>query len=206
MAGSQANEEKSIFLANMSHEIRTPVSTIMGFLELLTQHNQRPEEYEESILLASATAQSLLRLIGDILYMNRMESGYFKLSSDWINLEILISTVMREFEIFAKQKQLKLTFVNRLVKGEYLHLDAQVMKQLLSNLLSTAIKFTELGGIEVSAKSISTCSDQTQLILRVTYTGSCISQEDQERLFKPYSHTRGLRANGTKTYVKSITH
>ncbi|WP_196297896.1 response regulator [Hafnia alvei] len=186
----QANEEKSIFLANMSHEIRTPVSTIMGFLELLTQHNQRPEEYEESILLASATAQSLLRLIGDILYMNRIESGYFKLSSDWINLEILISTVMREFEIFAKQKQLKLTFVNRLVKGEYLHLDAQVMKQLLSNLLSTAIKFTELGGIEVSAESISTCSDQTQLILRVTYTGSCISQEDQERLFKPYSHTQ----------------
>lgn len=194
----QANEAKSTFLASMSHEIRTPVSAVMGFLELLALHNQSPEEDKESISLAYATAQSLLGLIGDILDMNKIESGSFELSPDWVNLDVLITTVMRGFEGLAKQKQLKLTFVNRLVKGEYLRLDPQATKQLLSNLLSNAIKFTEHGGVEVSAESIATRSGQTQLILRVTDTGAGISQEDQERLFKPYSQTEtGKRQTGS---------
>jgi len=185
----QANQAKSTFLASMSHEIRTPVSAVMGFLELLALHNQSPEEDKESISLAYATAQSLLGLIGDILDMNKIESGSFELSPEWVNLEVLITTVMRGFEGLAKQKELKLTFINRLTRGEYLRLDPQAIKQSLSNLLSNAIKFTEQGGIEVSAESMTTRSGHAQLILRVTDTGAGISQEDQERLFKPYSQT-----------------
>lgn len=183
----QANRAKSTFLSSMSHEIRTPISAIMGFLELLSTHNQTPEEKKESIQLAYGTAQHLLGLIGDILDMEKIESGNFEPSPEWVDMSSLIASTLRTFEGLAKQKQLKLTFVNRLVEGEYLWLDPQALRQVLSNFLSNAIKFTPQGSIEVYAETQAKSATQAQLILRVTDTGPGISQAEQQQLFKPFS-------------------
>lgn len=185
----QANQAKSSFLASMSHEIRTPISTIMGFLELLSTHNQSPNEEKESIQLAYASAQHLLGLIGNILDMEKIESGNFEPSPEWVDVELLIESTLRAFEGLAKQKQLQLTFVNRLVKGEYLWLDPQAFRQVLSNFLSNAIKFTQQGSIEVRAETHTESATQTQLIMSVTDTGPGISQEEQQLLFKPFGQT-----------------
>nr|WP_240912962.1 ATP-binding protein [Yersinia massiliensis] len=185
-----ANQAKSTFLASMSHEIRTPISTIMGFLELLSTHKQSPDEDQESIQLAYATAQHLLGLIGDVLDMEKIESGNFELAPEWVDVEALITSTLRTFEGLAKQKSLQLIFVNRLVKGEYLWLDPQALRQILSNFLSNAIKFTQQGSIEVCVETHAKSKTQTQLILTVSDTGLGISQQDQQKLFEPFSQTQ----------------
>ncbi|WP_246103856.1 ATP-binding protein [Yersinia kristensenii] len=185
----RVSQEKSGFLASMSHEIRTPISTIMGFLELLATNSQESDKDIELIQLSYTSAQSLLELIGDILDIEKIESGHFELSPEWLDLELLINSVLRSFEGLAIQKKLKLTFVNRLVKGERLWLDPKALKQTLVNLLSNALKFTQQGHIEVCAETGSPNANQSQLILSVTDTGSGISQEDQQQLFQPFSQT-----------------
>ncbi|MDA5495932.1 transporter substrate-binding domain-containing protein [Yersinia intermedia] len=189
----QANQAKSTFLASMSHEIRTPISTIMGFLELLSTHNQPPDEENDAIQLAYGTAQHLLGLIGDILDMEKIESGNFEPAPEWVDVELLLANTLKTFEGLAKQKSLQLTSVNRLVKGEYLWLDPQALRQVLSNFLSNAIKFTQQGSIEVRADTQSQSATQTQLTLSVTDTGPGISEEDQQQLFKPFSQTAAGR-------------
>lgn len=185
----QANLAKSVFLASMSHEIRTPISAIMGFLELLATCSQKPEEDEESIQLAYSTAQSLLGLIGNVLDMEKIESGHFELTPEWVDPELLITTVLRTFEGLAMQKQLKLTFINRLVPDELLWLDPQALRQALANLISNAVKFTTQGSIEIYASMHTDDMDITKLKIRVSDTGAGISLKDQQKLFKPFSQT-----------------
>ncbi|MGL5387222.1 MAG: transporter substrate-binding domain-containing protein [Serratia sp. (in: enterobacteria)] len=186
-----ANRAKSTFLASMSHEIRTPVSAIMGFLELLTTHSQSPAEEKESIQLAYATAQSLLGLIGDVLDMEKIESGNFELTPEWVDLASLLATTVSSFEGVATLKNLRLSVDYHLGTTQALWLDPQAVKQILANLLSNAIKFTVEGGVEVIAQTHSQGTDQTRLTLSVKDSGAGIGPQEQQHLFKPFSQTEG---------------
>lgn len=185
----KANEAKRTFLASMSHEIRTPISTIMGFLELLSTHNLSPDEEKESLQLAYSTAQHLLGLLGDILDMEKIESGHFELSPDWVDVDSLLTTTVKSFEGLAKQKKLSISIRNTVSKGILIWLDPKAFRQVLSNLLSNAIKFTQKGSVSVSAEIKMTNKNGNLFILSVTDTGSGISKQDQEKLFKPFSQT-----------------
>lgn len=185
-----ANRAKSTFLASMSHEIRTPVSAIMGFLELLTTHSQSPAAERESIQLAYSTAQSLLGLIGDVLDMEKIESGNFELAPEWVDLASLLTTTVSSFEGVAALKNLRLSVDYRLEKTQALWLDPQAVKQVLANLLSNAIKFTVEGGIEVIAQTHAQGTDHTCLTLSVKDSGAGISPQEQQHLFKPFSQTK----------------
>ncbi|HGM5491481.1 TPA: transporter substrate-binding domain-containing protein [Serratia fonticola] len=186
-----ANRAKSTFLASMSHEIRTPVSAIMGFLELLATHSQSPAEEKESVQLAYGTAQSLLGLIGDVLDMEKIESGNFELAPEWVDLASLLAATVSSFEGVAKLKDLRLSVDYRLGTPQALWLDPQAVKQVLANLLSNAIKFTVKGGVEVIAQTYAQGADQTRLTLSVKDSGAGISPQEQQRLFKPFSQTEG---------------
>lgn len=193
-----ATQAKSHFLASMSHEIRTPISTIMGFLELLSAHGQLSDEDMESVQLASDTAQHLLGLIGDILDIEKIELGEFALSPEWVDIESLILSILKTFEAQIKQKKLQLHFINNLDKDKYLWIDAKALRQVLSNLLSNAIKFTQQGSINVRAEMHAKGATQAQLIIMIADTGPGISQEDQQRLFKPFSQTEsGKQQSGS---------
>lgn len=186
-----ANRAKSTFLASMSHEIRTPVSAIMGFLELLATHSQSPAEEKESVQLAYATAQSLLGLIGDVLDMEKIESGNFELAPEWVDLASLLAATVSSFEGVAALKNLRLSVDYRLGTAQALWLDPQAVKQVLANLLSNAIKFTVEGGVEVIVQTHAQGADQTRLTLSVKDSGTGISPQEQQHLFKPFSQTKG---------------
>ncbi len=193
-----ANQAKSRFLASMSHEIRTPISSIMGFLELLATHKQSPEESKEAVQLAYNTAQTLIALIGDVLDMEKIESGNFTLMQEWVDLESLIHATVANFEGLARQKNLKLTVDCRFEPGKVLWLDPQAMKQVLANLLSNAVKFTEEGEVDVIAHTQPLGDEQVYLSLSVRDTGAGISEQEQQQLFKPFSQTLvGKRSMGS---------
>ena len=190
-----ASQAKSRFLASMSHEIRTPVSSIMGFLELLTTRKQSAEEAKDTIELAYSTAQTLIGLIGDVLDMEKIESGNFTLTPEWVDLDSLIHTTVANFDGLARQKNLRLTVDCRLEAGKTLWLDPQVTKQVLANLLSNAVKFTQEGGVEVMAHTQALGEERVYLSLSVRDSGPGISAGEQQQLFKPFSQTQVGKRN-----------
>lgn len=194
----EASHAKSTFLASMSHEIRTPVSAIMGFLELMTTGKQTAKENQQSIQLAYSTAQSLLGLIGDVLDMEKIESGKFELAPEWTDPEALLNTTIAHFEGLATQKKITLSLHSSLPKAQSLWIDPQAVKQILSNLLSNALKFTHEGSVDVSADYLPLDEGQVRLLLRVKDSGVGISADEQQHLFQPFSQAQsGKRQNGS---------
>lgn len=194
----EASRAKSIFLARMSHEIRTPVSAIMGFLELLTTSAQSEQDSKESLQLAYATAQSLIGLIGDVLDVEKIESGNFELAWEWVHIEALTRATIANFAGLASQKNINLTVDYHLSAGRVLWLDPQAIKQILTNLLSNAIKFMINGDVEIKVQTLDRENDMAQLMFSVKDSGVGISEEDQQFMFKPFS-----QASSGKTQMGS---
>jgi len=184
---------KSEFLASMSHEIRTPVSSIMGFLELFTSQEQTEEQKAEAIKLAYSTGQSLLGLIGDILDVDKIESGNYQLQPEWLDMAEHLTVIYRAFHALAARKNIQLLIDNSLSHHCLIMIDPQAIKQVLTNLLSNALKFTETGSVRLNAMLVAQDTDTAKLIVDVVDSGSGISEEEQKLLFKPYSQTHSGR-------------
>lgn len=185
----EASRAKSTFLATMSHEIRTPMNAVIGMLELTLKRADQGHFDRPSIEIAYNSATDLLELIGDILDIARIESGRLSLSPERVNLRELVSSVVRVFDGLARQKSLTLQLEFNPAHGtEDVLLDPLRFKQILSNLISNAIKFTERGQITVKI-SLTECttSENVQLELKVQDGGIGISQEDQQHLFQPFA-------------------
>lgn len=194
----QANRSKSTFLATMSHEIRTPISAIIGLLELAITNKKPHGESEESVRVAYESAQSLMGLIGDILDMAKIESGKLELSPEWVPFDSLVSPVTRVFDGLARQKGLLLqSYVDVLHPDEIL-IDPGRVRQVLSNLVSNAIKFTEHGSVSVQLQCTPNDDNKIMLEFTVTDTGVGIAQEEQPDVFNPYVQSEsGRKQNGT---------
>lgn len=179
----QANEEKREFLSHMSHEIRTPVSAIMGFLELLQLSPARfsPED-KASVDQAAQASRSLLKLIGEILDLEKIESGLLDTVPQWVNVDALIKEKMTLFSALAAQKGIDLRYDSRLDPQETMHLDPQLLGQVLTNLIGNAVKFTQQGHVRISATK-----SNAMLALSVSDSGPGISTEEQNRLFTAFS-------------------
>ncbi|MFJ2281049.1 transporter substrate-binding domain-containing protein [Pseudomonas sp. NPDC087803] len=184
-----ANRAKSTFLATMSHEIRTPMNAIIGMLELTLERMTAQHPDRSSIETAYCSAKDLLGLIGDILDIARIESGHLSLSPERVNLVETVASVVRIFDGLARQKNLALPLtLNPPGLAVDVQLDPLRFKQILSNLISNAIKFTESGSVRVSLDVLPDDAGQCSLIqLTIQDTGVGISIEDQQRLFKPFA-------------------
>ena len=193
-----ANKAKSSFLASMSHEIRTPMVGVAGMLELLA-HTKLDTDQRQQIEIAQNSAQSLLQIIGDILDFSKIEAGKLELNPAPLDLRALVGAAVNNFLGTASAKGLRLEC----------HLDARVapahfgdalrMRQILSNFLSNALKFTERGDVQVILDRLAS-EDQRELIaLRVKDSGIGISAEDQALLFQPFAQVDGggQRADST---------
>lgn len=182
-----ANRAKSTFLATMSHEIRTPMNAVIGMLELALKRADRGQQDRASIEIAYDSAHSLLALIGDILDISRIESGRLNLSPQRTDLRVLLEAVVRMFDGPARHKGLNLSLeIEQHGPGDVL-VDPLRLKQILSNLTSNAIKFTEHGSVTLSALILPADDAQVQVQLEVRDTGIGISQQDQQRLFQPFA-------------------
>ncbi|WP_431144859.1 transporter substrate-binding domain-containing protein [Pseudomonas alvandae] len=184
-----ANRAKSTFLATMSHEIRTPMNAVIGILELALKHADKGQVDRSAIEVAYESASGMLELIGDILDIARIESGHLSLAPERVDLRALLQSVIRVFAGLARQKNLALSLHFEPAEGNpNVHIDPLRFKQVISNLISNALKFTEQGEVKVSVKLSPTIHEETlHMQLEVSDSGIGISPADLGRLFEPFA-------------------
>ncbi|NWA42362.1 transporter substrate-binding domain-containing protein [Pseudomonas reactans] len=182
-----ANRAKTTFLATMSHEIRTPMNAVIGMLELALKNAEQGRVDLDALEVASMASRSMLELIGDILDIARIETGHLSLSLEEANLHELLASVARVFEGLARDKGLQLQAELDLMVDRLVLIDPLRLKQIVSNLLGNAIKFTTTGQVRLGAQGTPSLSgDHLNLRLFVEDTGIGISAQDQQRLFSPF--------------------
>ena len=177
---------KGEFLATMSHEIRTPLNGIVPMLDLL-MHNKLPADQAEMVQTAFLSSHQMLRIVDDILDYSKLEASKLQLESTTFNLRETLESVIQLLERPAQSKGLRLSLqidssVRLPVRGDPVRL-----RQVLSNLISNAVKFTERGSIAVNVRKIGDTSAQHQLRFEVRDTGIGISLAAQDRLFQAFS-------------------
>lgn len=174
---------KDAFLANMSHELRTPLNSIIGYSDLLLsgtagEINEKEFRYLNHI---SSSGKHLLEIINDILDISKVESGKMELLYEMVPVSDIIESVINIVSPMADQKQIDLTCDNR-IEGMLIEADPVRLKQIISNLVINAVKFTdEKGYVSVIVKR-----EGDLLNISVADSGIGISEEDQEKLFEPF--------------------
>lgn len=176
---------KGEFFATMSHEIRTPLNGIVPMLDLLLDA-QLPSTEHELVRTAYVSSQQLLRIVDDILDYSKLEAERLALESTVFNLREQAETVLRPLQRPAESKGLQLQLqidptVRLPVRGDPVRL-----RQVLSNLIGNAVKFTERGGITLSVRKLSETATQHRLRFEVRDTGIGISPGARQTLFKPF--------------------
>ncbi|MCX2889178.1 MULTISPECIES: transporter substrate-binding domain-containing protein [unclassified Pseudomonas] len=194
-----ANRAKSTFLATISHEIRTPMNAVIGMLELAVKRADQGRVDRNALELAHHSAKDLLGLIGDILDIVRIESGHLSLAPEAVDLAALIESVGRIFDGQARQKGLALEVMIAPAARCHALLDPLRFKQVLSNLVSNAIKFTEHGQVRIHARLLDDGTSTPAILeLEVRDSGIGIHADDLQRLFNPFiqanPHSQGARA------------
>ena len=181
-----ANLAKSDFLANMSHEIRTPINAVLGFSFLCLNLALAPRERDYLLKIHSAS-ESLLSLVNDILDFSKIDAGKLQLESISFSLDDVLRRVANLFSVAAHEKGLELV-IGRLPEApNFLLGDAHRLLQVLVNLISNALKFTEQGEISLLVECLS-CGDGTvNLSFKVRDSGVGITQQQQSTLFAAFT-------------------
>ncbi len=187
-AADAANKAKSAFLATMSHEIRTPLNGILGMAQLLLiaddLSDAQRKDYARTI---NSSGQMLLAILNDILDISRIEAGKMVLSVSRVDPAALVTETIEAFNSMAVTKGLTLTAAvdvpaNRSYMGDVIRL-----RQMLSNLINNAIKFTPDGSVRVDASEIEYSDHHAVIEFAVTDSGIGIPPEVQEKLFQPFT-------------------
>ncbi|MBR6229489.1 MAG: PAS domain S-box protein, partial [Eubacterium sp.] len=196
----EANEAKIAFLSNMSHEIRTPITAILGMNEMIQREAEKEEilEYSENIRKAGV---SLLGIISDILDFSKIDSGHMELEDERYSLKSMIGDLYNLVTFRAEAKGLGLDFLIDPNLPEALIGDEIRIKQVISNLLTNAVKYTEKGAVILEIKMEKKLPGAVRIGVSVNDTGIGIREEDMERLFEPFERmdlkkTRSIEGTG----------
>ncbi|HAA14019.1 MAG TPA: hypothetical protein DCE41_20940 [Cytophagales bacterium] len=180
-----AAKAKEDFLSMMSHEIRTPMNAVIGMAHLLIEDNPKPEQ-EENLRILQLSAENLLSLVNDILDFNKIEAGKVILEEVEFDLEELLLNLKSSFQNQALQKKLTLrTFLDPGIPRKLIG-DPVRISQVLYNLVSNAIKFTEKGTITVSVKSMEEDEESVTLKYTVADSGIGIAPDKLEAIFESF--------------------
>jgi len=173
---------KSIFLASMSHELRTPLNSIIGFTGIILQgmSGEVNEEQRKQLTMVKNSASHLLSLINDVLDISKIEAGRVELSPEEFSLDDLVREVVENFSPTVSEKGLEV--LTEVPEGITLFSDKRRVKQVLMNLVSNAVKFTDQGSVRIAAR----VPGDENLEVRVIDTGVGIKKEDMDKLFHPF--------------------
>jgi signal transduction histidine kinase/DNA-binding response OmpR family regulator len=185
-AAEAANQAKSEFLANMSHEIRTPMNGVMGMIELAL--DARPSaEYVEYLNMARKSADALLAVINDILDFSKIEAGKLEVDATVCDLNDLLEETVKAFALRAAEKSIELTCEVHPDVPHMVRADAGRLRQVITNLLGNALKFTAHGEVGLRVAKQATSDNHLELHFVVSDTGLGISVEKQKLIFDAFS-------------------
>jgi len=183
-----ANESKTRFLMTISHELRTPLNAIMGFAKFLREDKTISTRQLDIIEGLSANSKTLLGLVNDLLDFKKIESFDYVLEEQVFSPKELMAKLMGDYRTQLESKGLKFSFMDKTDGHNYIS-DADKIRQIISNLISNAIKFTKHGGIKISCSSIPDNNDKSgkeHLIFKITDTGIGISHEKTSQIFEKF--------------------
>ena len=191
-AAEAANRAKSAFLANMSHELRTPLNAILGLAQVLEHDPNLAASQKESLDIIGRSGEYLLDLVNDILEISRIEAGRASLNLAGFDLYRTLNRLEEMVGVRAKRRGLALVFERAQNVPRYVRSDERKLRQVLLNLLTNAVKFTEVGSVrlKISSKEMppdSVLSSAHSLLrCEVQDTGVGIAPAETEALFEPF--------------------
>jgi PAS domain S-box-containing protein len=209
-----ANQAKSDFLANMSHEIRTPMNAVLGFTELLRRGQVKDDrEAKKHLNTIHSNGKHLLELINDILDLSKIEAGYLEVEKISVQPHRIIAEVVQVLQVKAQEKGISLKFVCNGLIPPVVQTDAARLRQVVTNLVGNAIKFTEKGQVSIVQRMINDGS-QTKLAISIIDSGVGIPADKLDSIFEAFvqaesSTTRrfggtGLGLSISKKFAKAL--
>lgn len=201
---------KTNFLANMSHELRTPLVGILGFADILSTEIEH-SDHKEMVQTILTSGQRLLETVSHILNLTKVESGKNEIALSEININKSCDEAVKLFSASALKKGLKLNLIAE--AGEIISkLDERILRDILNNVLSNAIKFTDAGSITVKTKVSS--KDNTKLLIEISDTGIGIPEAQLQNIFEEFRQVSegfsrifegsGLGLTVTKKFVEQL--
>jgi two-component system, sensor histidine kinase and response regulator len=187
-----ASRAKGEFLANMSHELRTPLNAILGFVQLMQRSASFPEEHRQSLHIISRSGENLLELINDVLDMSKIEAGRITLDPSDFDLHATLENVLSLLNVRAEKKGLRLTLEYAPDVPRFIRTDERKLRQVLTNLLGNAVKFTEQGHITLRVgnaarrDAVNREGVHYQLHFEVEDTGVGVVPDEVESIFRAF--------------------
>ena len=202
-----ANQSKSMFIANMSHELRTPLNAIIGFSQLLSQDDSISQEKKSLLQTIYKSGVFLLSMINDILDLSKIEARKITLHPKPTEIHMLIEDIIVWLSSRAEEKGLKIELAQQIQAPSCILIDADKLKQILINLITNAIKYSPKGTVSLRVKS-----DDQYIYIDVCDEGVGISQDDMEKIFKPFTQVgdasdrtgAGLGLTITKKFIDAM--
>ena len=182
-----ANQAKSEFLANMSHEIRTPMNAILGFTEVLKRgYGKGKADPQKHLNTIRSSGKHLLQLINDVLDLSKVESGRLEIERIQFAPHLLIQEVIGVLSVKAREKRVSLEFQPVGPLPETVLSDPTRLRQIVTNLVSNAINYTEEGGVKVAARLVP-ADPASLLCIDVIDSGLGVPQDAIEKIFDPFT-------------------
>jgi PAS domain S-box-containing protein len=195
----QIAKDKADLIAMLSHDIRNPLNAVMGVVQLL-DHSNLDEAQHRFVRLLKSSSENMLKLLNHVLELSKVESGSFALIETPFSLRHIVDDVVSTYETTAREKSLELrTSIDEGVPEQVIG-DPVAMRQVLTNLVGNALKFTERGGVTLNVTTRERAVDAVTVQVEVVDTGIGIEPEVVERIFNPYTqadYNTSMRFGGT---------